>query len=103
VVRIIDQLNFAPLVARQAILNTLQHLGMIESTRALASHAMKSLHLYEVVDKQHDADTFTQAWASFDRLRKNQIIGFRHEGDAVVVPEQGYIVFPDTKSCAGEE
>jgi len=103
VVRIIDQLNFAPLVARQAILNTLQHLGMIESTRALASHAMKSLHLYEVVDKQHDADTFTQAWASFDRLRINHIIGFRHEGDAVVVPEQGYIVFPDTKSRAGEE
>lgn len=93
----------APLVARQAILNTLIHLQMIEQNGPLIKHSMESLRLYEVIDKNHDEDVFSQAWQSFDPIMKNTVIGFRHYAEPVVVPEDGYIVFPDADSRAGDE
>ena len=93
----------APVVARHAILNTLTHLGMIEQTAPLVEHSMESLRLYDVIDKHHDDDIFSQTWSSFDAIKPNEVIGIRHQGQPVLAPEAGYIVFPDEDSRAGDE
>jgi len=93
----------APKVARSAILNTLTHLGMIDAVTAPQVQSMESLRLYEVVDKNHDNDVFSRDWASFDPVSKGQIIGWRDTREPVTAAQDGYIVFPDVGSRAGDE
>ena len=96
----------APEVARLAILRTLRLLGMI-APDAVAAHQPPSppelLQLYEVIDRDDMADSFTQPWASFDALEAGQHIGTRADGTPVLAPGAGRIVFPNTKAQPGTE
>ncbi|AUH52490.1 succinylglutamate desuccinylase [Chromobacterium sp. ATCC 53434] len=92
----------APEVAYRAIVNTLAHLGMI-SAPAPAPRDMELLSLYEVVDKIDDADRFARDWASFDAVAAGETIGWRADGEPVLAPEDGHIVFPSPDAPAGQE
>lgn len=93
----------APEVAYEAIRRTLAHLALIDEPPPQATVDIQALRLTEVVDKHHPDDRFTRAWASYDRIEKGEAIGTRHDGSAVLAPEDGHIVFPNPASAAGNE
>ncbi len=93
----------APEVAYRAILNSLAHLGLADLPRPAPAAISEALRLYEVVDKEDDADTFAREWASFDPLHEGDLIGRRKNGAPVLAVENGYIVFPNPTAKAGQE
>lgn len=90
-------------VAYRAILNTLAFLGISDAPAPVPVTEFEQLHMYEVHDKFHVDDAFSRAWASFDALKKGDLIGTRHDGAKVIAEEDGYIIFPDAKADAGAE
>ena len=93
----------APEVAYQAVHRTLAHLKMVDAPDAAPTQGMVFLRLTQVVDKHHASDIFTQAWASYDTVKRGDVIGTRHDGTAVLAPNDGYIVFPNPNAVAGNE
>jgi len=93
----------APLVAYRAIRNALAHLGICSGTVPVPVQESEALRLYRVVDKNHPDDQLSQNWASFDRIRANELIGVRHDGTRVVADCDGYLVFPNPNAQPGQE
>jgi predicted deacylase len=93
----------APVVAYSAILSTLAHLGLIHAAALPAARVYEHLSLLEVVDKSHFDDSFVKPWSSFDSVIKGEVIGVRVTGEEVVAAFDGFIVFPNTASQAGQE
>lgn len=93
----------SPEVGYCAILNTLAHLGITDSTPPEPVTTYEALHMYDVIDRNHAGDTFTQAWASFNPLRKGDLIGIRHNGTKLIAEADGCILFPDAKAEPGNE
>ncbi|MEO8856978.1 MAG: succinylglutamate desuccinylase/aspartoacylase family protein [Burkholderiaceae bacterium] len=93
----------APEVGYQAIRRTLAHLGLVEEAPPSATPDIQALRLTEVVDKYDAGDQFSRAWASYDPVRKGELIGTRHDGTTVLAPHDGYIVFPNPAAVAGNE
>jgi uncharacterized protein len=93
----------APLVAEKAILNVMAELELIASAKAEKPRTLEVLSLYEVIDKVDEADAFSRAWLSFDRLTKGDLIGTRASGEKLIAERDGFIVFPNSKSQAGQE
>lgn len=92
-----------PSVAYLAIENTLIHLGLLNGAAPKPVGTYQHLTLVEVVDKHHVDDQFVRAWSSFDPISKGELIGIRKNGDEVRAPRDGFIVFPNTRSQAGQE
>ena len=93
----------SPDVGYRAILNTLAYLGMTASPPPAPVTEYEALRMYDVHDKNHAGDTFSRAWASFDPLRKGDLIGTRHDGTQLVADDDGCILFPDAKAEPGNE
>lgn len=92
-----------PNVAYTAIENTLAHLGLTKAPAVQPVQQYQHLSLVEVVDKQHADDSFVRPWLSFDPVRKGELIGMRITGEEVRASRDGFIVFPNTASQAGQE
>lgn len=92
-----------PAVAYEAIQNTLTHLGLIHGSEVARVDVYQHLSLVEVNDKLHFEDQFVKPWSSFDPVSKGELIGIRNNGDEVRASRDGYIVFPNTLSQAGQE
>lgn len=90
-------------VAIQAIYNALAFLGISDGASPPAIDSIERLQLYEVIDKQHEADRFSRQWASFDRLQPGDLIGMRHNGTPLIAEQDGYIVFPDAQALPQHE
>ncbi len=93
----------APEVAYQAIHRTLAHLGLIDRPAPASTGTKEVIELHEVHDRRAAADTFAQPWRSFDRLQKGQVIGQRADGQALIAPQDGYVVFPNPNALPGRE
>jgi hypothetical protein len=48
-------------------------------------------------------DRFTRPWQSFDRVRAGEPIGQRADGQPVLSPADGFIVFPNPNALPGNE
>lgn len=59
--------------------------------------------MYEVIDRAHEDDVFSHAWASFNPLRRGDLIGTRHDGTVLTAPHDGFILFPDSGAKPGNE
>lgn len=92
-----------PAVAYQAINNTLLHLELVAGADVKPVAEYQHLSLVEVNDKHHVDDQFVRPWSSFDPVRKGELIGIRHNGEEVRASRDGFIVFPNTLSQAGQE
>ncbi len=90
-------------IAIQAIHNTLAFLGISDSASPPAVDSIERLQLYEVIDKEHEADQFSRQWASFDRLQPGDLIGMRHDGSSLIAEQDAYIVFPDARALPKHE
>ncbi|MEO8132904.1 MAG: succinylglutamate desuccinylase/aspartoacylase family protein [Betaproteobacteria bacterium] len=93
----------SPEVGYCAILNTLAFLGLSDAPPPPAVDNIESISLVDVIDRAHAGDTFSRAWSSFNRLKKGDLIGTRHDGTQVTAPEDGFIVFPDARAEVGNE
>ena len=93
----------SPEVGYRAILNTLAHLGITDSPPPEPVTDYEALRMYEVHDRNHAGDTFSRTWASFDRLRKGDLIGTRHDGTELIAEDDGCILFPDAQAKPGNE
>ena len=93
----------APRVAYEAIRRTLAHLRLVDEAAPPVSQTIEFLRLTQVTDRYHAQDQFTQAWSSYDPVSAGQHIGTRHDGTAVLAPQDGYIVFPNPKALPGNE
>jgi predicted deacylase len=93
----------SPEVAYRAIHNVLCHLGIGAGPAPQRVEQFEALRLNEVIDKAHDGDAFSRSWASFDPLKKGEVIGTRNDGTALTAPEDGWIVFPDVGAKPGHE
>jgi succinylglutamate desuccinylase len=93
----------APLMAEKAILSVMAELELIAMAKPIKPSALEVLSLYEVIDKVDEADSFSRPWLSFDRITKGDLIGVRTNGEKLIAQRDGYIVFPNAKSHAGQE
>ena len=93
----------SPEVGYRAILNTLAFLGLTSSLPPEPVEKYEALRMVEVHDKNNVGDTFSRAWASFDRLSKGDLIGTRHDGTRLTAEDDGCILFPDAKAEPGNE
>jgi predicted deacylase len=93
----------APEVAYQAIHNALAFLGVTEQAKPEPVTDTEALHLFDVIDKDHAADTFVREWASFDRISQGELIGTRHDGTPVTAECDSFILFPNPRAGAREE
>ena len=93
----------SPEVGYRAILNTLAFLGITSSPPPRSVEKYEALRMVEVHDKNHESDTFSRAWASFDHLRRGDLIGTRRDGTRLLAEDDGCILFPDAKAEPGNE
>ncbi|MFO7954905.1 M14 family metallopeptidase [Thioalkalivibrio sp.] len=93
----------APVVAYNAIINTLAHLGMLEAPATPGQDDPEVLRLVEVIDRDHPDDRLAREWQSFDPLQAGDLIGVRADGTEVRAPEPGFIVFPNPNALPGNE
>lgn len=90
-------------VAYHAIRQTLALLGLVPSALASARTDFQVVRLVDVVDREHEGDTFAQPWTSFAPVAAGQTIGHRHDGRPVQAPDAGFVVFPNPAAQPGNE
>jgi len=93
----------APDVGYTAIVNTLAHLGLIDAADPAPAPRMEALSLCEVIDRTSVGDAFAKAWKSFDPVAAGERIGTRGDGEPVVAPFDGVVVFPNADAQVGQE
>ena len=90
-------------VARHAILQTLGLLGLIAMAAKPEPQQRDILRLVDVTDRAHPDDRFVREWRSFDAVKAGETVALRHDGSPVNAPTDGFIVFPNPRSEAGQE
>jgi uncharacterized protein len=93
----------SPDVGYRAIRNTLAFLGISDEAKPAPVTDIEELHMYEVIDRHHDGDSFAREWASFNKLAKGDLIATRHDGTKLIAEVDGFILFPDHKAKSGGE
>lgn len=93
----------APEVAERAIRQTLALLGLVDQSLAAPATEFEVLRLVDVVDREHPDDRFVRVWASFDPIAAGETIAERANGQPVLAPSDGFVVFPNTLSAPGSE
>ncbi|HLO94416.1 MAG TPA: succinylglutamate desuccinylase, partial [Burkholderiaceae bacterium] len=91
--------------AHRAVRRALALLDMIdpEDAEPLPPSAPVLLEMQELVDRHHPEDRFARPWRNFDAVSAGECIGWRHDGQAVLAPGDGHLVFPDEKAAVGTE
>lgn len=92
-----------PQVAYEAIRQTLALLGLIDAPLQPPRGDHEVLRLSDVIDRLHADDRFEREWASFDPVSAGQVIARRQDGEVLVAPADGRIVFPNSKAEPGHE
>jgi predicted deacylase len=93
----------SPEVAFRAIHNVLAHLGISGRAAPQVPAKWEALKIHDVIDRAHEADKFARTWASFDALKKGDLIATRHDGTELRAENDGWIVFPDVGAKPGHE
>ena len=93
----------SPEVGYRAILNALAFLDISADRPATPVEKYEALHMFDVIDKVHEGDRFSRAWASFNPLKRGDVIGTRDDGNVLTAPHDGFILFPDSGAKPGNE
>ncbi len=56
-----------------------------------------------MTDRLHADDRFARDWATFDPVRRGELIGTRHDGTPLTAPDDGCIVFPNALALPDTE
>jgi L,D-peptidoglycan transpeptidase YkuD (ErfK/YbiS/YcfS/YnhG family)/predicted deacylase len=84
----------APQVAYAAIVNTLSHLGLIDAPKPkpTVTDGIEVVDVALCLDKD---DRLEGAWKTGDPVKSGQVIARRTDGEALVAPRDGFVIFPD--------
>ncbi|MGO4571104.1 L,D-transpeptidase family protein [Microvirga sp. 2TAF3] len=84
-----------------AIVNALAHLGLID---ALApAIAMKTaIQIVDVLLCEAEGDRLEGSWKTGDSVSAGQVIARRANGEKLVAPSAGYIIFPNANAIPGD-
>jgi predicted deacylase len=93
----------SPEVAYRAIRNVLAHLGITGEEKPKPVEEWEALKIDDVIDRAHEDDKFARAWASFDTVKRGDLIGTRADGTELRAESDGWIVFPDVGAKPGHE
>jgi len=94
----------APQVAYKAIRRALHHLGLTPQMAPFEQQdSTQVIRLYKVVDRLHHSDEFCGAWRSFDKVKQDQVIAYRANGQPLLADEDGWIVFPNPSAQVNQE
>lgn len=93
----------SPEVAYLAICNALAHLGITGESPPQPAAEWEALKIDEVIDRAHEEDQLARTWASFDTLKRGDLIATRHDGAELRAEADGWILFPDVGAKPGNE
>ena len=94
----------APEAAYRAIRAALRVLRMTDEAPAPGRFVPPQLlRLRSVTDRTHVDDRLARDWATFDPLRRGELIGLRHDGTPVRAEGDGFIIFPNATAPPGTE
>jgi len=96
-----DELSFE--VAYDAIKRALAHLRLSGAAAPAPITQPEVIRLYDVVDRLHPDDRLSRNWRSFERIQSGEVLAHRHEGTALTVDRDGWIVFPNPAAQVNEE
>ncbi len=92
----------APQVAYRAIVRALAHLGIADLSSPSPVSA-RTIRLTEVVLCVSPQDRLEGAWRTADEVAKGQVIARRASGEAIVAPQDGFVIFPDANAAPLDE
>lgn len=90
-------------VAYGAIRRALAHLAMVASPAPSPPRAREVIRLCSVVDRLHPDDRLSRNWQGFERIRRGDVLAYRHDGAALTADRDGWIVFPNPAAQTDEE
>src|SRR5690606_24545407 len=93
----------APEVAYRAICQVLALLQLSPLPLLAPRTDLQRLRLIDVVDRYHEGDHFVRHWASFDPVKRGDLLAYRHDGQPVTADVDGYVVFPNPAALVGGE
>jgi predicted deacylase len=93
----------APQIAYDAIRRTLAHLGMVSDAAPSPVKEPEVIRLHRVVDRLHPDDRFSRDWSSFERIKRGDLLGCRHDGAELTADKDGWIVFPNPTAQVDQE
>jgi len=93
----------APQVAYDAIRCTLAHLGMVTDTAPPPINEPEVIRLYQVVDRLHPDDRFSRNWRSFERIKRGDVLAYRHDRTELTADKGGWVVFPNPTAQVDQE
>jgi len=93
----------APQVAYDAIRCTLAHLGMVTDTAPEPTDEPEVIRLYQVVDRLHPDDRFSRDWRSFERIKRGDVLAYRHDRTELTADKDGWVVFPNPTAQVDQE
>jgi len=93
----------APQVAYDAVRLTLAHLGMVADAAPSPTNEPEVIRLYQVVDRLHPDDRFSRNWRSFERIKRGEVLAYRHDCSELTADKDGWIVFPNPTAQVDQE
>jgi L,D-peptidoglycan transpeptidase YkuD (ErfK/YbiS/YcfS/YnhG family)/predicted deacylase len=89
-------------VAYRAILNALAHLKLIAAPEPPRT-ARRAIELVSVALAESAEDRLEKPWRTGDPVQAGEVIARRANGEPLIAPRDGFVVFPDARPSAGEE
>lgn len=93
----------APQVAYDAIRLTLAHLGMVAEAAPSPTNEPEVIRLCQVIDRLHPDDRFSRDWRSFERVKRGEVLAYRHDCAELAADKDGWIVFPNPTAQVDQE
>lgn len=95
--------NQSILEAEGIIVDTLKHFSIIECESALKNTNPSPIYMDMIFKRDSIQDNFEKEWTHLDRINSNELIATRENGEQILAPYDGYILFPKTFARAGDE
>jgi predicted deacylase len=89
-------------VAYRAIVNALAHLGLI-SAPAPPVVTTRTIQMTEAFVCEAEGDRLTRPWRTADAVGASDMIAVRANGEPVLAPSAGFLVFPNHAARPGDQ
>ena len=89
--------------AESIVLDTLNHFSIIENESVPKNTDPNPIYMDIIFKRDSVSDNFEKEWIHLDKVTHNELIATRSNGEQILAPYDGYILFPKTFAGAGDE